>query len=75
MDLPLIQHQWPYIRRGCLRSQPPELGGNIPAAALTADAKAEDRMRAIQEGYQVHLPKPIEAAELATVVASLVGRT
>ncbi|MBG1271522.1 ATP-binding protein [Nostoc sp. WHI] len=58
-----------------LRSQPPELGGNIPAAALTAYAKAEDRMRAIQEGYQLHLPKPIEPAELATVVASLVRRT
>ncbi|MEH1833697.1 MAG: PAS domain S-box protein [Nostoc sp.] len=58
-----------------VRSQPPELGGNIPAAALTADARAEDRMRAIQEGYQLHLPKPIEAAELVTVVASLVGRT
>ncbi|MEH2348671.1 MAG: PAS domain S-box protein [Nostoc sp.] len=58
-----------------LRSQPPELGRNIPAAALTAYARAEDRMRAIQEGYQLHLPKPIEAAELATVVASLVGRT
>ncbi|MEH1793222.1 PAS domain S-box protein [Nostoc sp.] len=58
-----------------LRSQPPELGGNIPAAALTAYARTEDRMRAIQEGYQLHLPKPIEAAELATVVASLVGRT
>ncbi len=57
-----------------LRSQPPELGGNIPAAALTAYARAEDRMRAIQEGYQLHLPKPIEPAELATVVASLVGR-
>lgn len=58
-----------------LRSQPPELGGKIPAAALTAYARAEDRMRAIQEGYQLHLPKPIEPAELATVVASLVGRT
>ncbi|MBE8985698.1 PAS domain S-box protein [Nostoc sp. LEGE 12450] len=58
-----------------LRSRSPEQGGNIPAAALTAYAKAEDRMRAIQEGYQLHLPKPIEAAELATVVASLVGRT
>ncbi|WP_373530290.1 ATP-binding protein [Nostoc sp.] len=57
-----------------LRSQPPELGGNIPAAALTAYASAEDRMRAIREGYQLHLPKPIEPAELATVVASLVGR-
>ncbi|MCC5614156.1 PAS domain S-box protein [Nostoc sp. CHAB 5836] len=58
-----------------LRSQPPELGGNIPAAALTAYARAEDRMRAIQEGYQLHLSKPIQAAELARVVASLAGRT
>jgi len=57
-----------------LRSQPPEQGGKIPAAALTAYARAEDRMRAIQEGFQLHLPKPIEPAELATVVASLVGR-
>ncbi len=45
----------------------------IPVTALTADVK--DRMRAIQEAYQLHLSKPIEAAELATVVASLVGRT
>ncbi len=58
-----------------LRSQPPEQGGKIPAAALTAYARAEDRMRAIKEGYQLHLPKPIEPAELATVVASLVGRS
>ncbi len=58
-----------------VREQPPELGGNIPAAALTAYARAEDRTRAIQEGYQLHLPKPIEADELVTVVASLVGRT
>ncbi|WP_414573689.1 PAS domain S-box protein [Nostoc sp. CCY 9925] len=58
-----------------LRSQPPEQGGNIPAAALTAYARVEDRMQAIQEGYQLHLPKPVEPAELATVVASLVGRT
>jgi PAS domain S-box-containing protein len=57
-----------------LRQQPPEQGGTIPAAALTAYTRAEDRMRAIQEGYQLHLPKPIEPAELATVVASLVGR-
>ncbi|MBW4630649.1 MAG: PAS domain S-box protein [Iphinoe sp. HA4291-MV1] len=50
-------------------------GGKIPAAALTAYARPEDRMRAIQEGYQLHLPKPVEPAELTTVVASLVGRT
>ncbi|ARV63009.1 ATPase [Nostocales cyanobacterium HT-58-2] len=55
-----------------LCSQP---GRKIPAAALTAYARPEDRMRAIQEGYQLHLPKPVEPAELATVVASLVGRT
>ncbi|BAY98684.1 two-component hybrid sensor and regulator [Tolypothrix tenuis PCC 7101] len=61
-----------FIRK--VRSLPPEQGGNIPAAALTAYARAEDRRRAIQEGYQLHLPKPIEPAELATVVASLVGR-
>ena len=53
----------------------PQQGGKIPAAALTAYARPEDRMRAIQEGYQLHLPKPVEPAELATVVASLVGRT
>lgn len=57
-----------------LRSSPPEEGGNIPAAALTAYARSEDRMRAIQEGFQLHLPKPIEPAELATVVASLIKR-
>ncbi len=58
-----------------IRMLPPSEGGNIPAAALTAYARTEDRLRAIQEGYQLHLPKPIEAAELTTVVASLVGRT
>ncbi|MBD2384970.1 PAS domain S-box protein [Cylindrospermum sp. FACHB-282] len=57
-----------------LRSLPPEQGGKIPAAALTAYARPEDRMRAIQAGYQLHLPKPIEPAELTTVVASLVTR-
>jgi PAS domain S-box-containing protein len=56
-----------------LRSLPPEQGGQIPAAALTAYARADDRTRAIQEGYQLHLPKPIEPTELATVVASLIG--
>ena len=47
-------------------------GGNIPAIALTAYAKAEDRMRALAAGFQTHVPKPVEPAELALVVASLV---
>ncbi len=58
-----------------IRELPSNAGGSIPAAAITAYARAEDRLRAIREGFQLHLPKPIEAAELTTVVASLVGRT
>jgi PAS domain S-box-containing protein len=46
----------------------------IPALALTAYAKAEDRVRALSAGYQMHLAKPVEPAELVLVVASLVGR-
>lgn len=46
-------------------------GGQIPAIALTAYARAEDRTRAIASGFQIHIPKPVEPAELATMVASL----
>ena len=48
-----------------------EQGGQIPAIALTAYARAEDRMKALASGFQSHIPKPVEPAELATVVASL----
>ena len=58
-----------------VRALPPERGGRVPAAALTAYARAEDRVIALQRGFQIHLAKPIEAVELATVVASLAGRT
>jgi len=50
-------------------------GGKVPAIALTAYARTEDRVRALMAGFQVHLPKPIEPVELLAVVASLVGRT
>jgi len=46
----------------------------VPAAALTAYAKDEDRHRAIAAGFQAHVTKPVELAELASVVASLAGR-
>ena len=49
--------------------------GNVPAVALTAYARSEDRMKAIRAGFQMHMAKPIEGAELITVVASLAGRT
>jgi CheY-like chemotaxis protein len=47
---------------------------NIPAIALTAYARAEDRMRALAAGFQMHVPKPVEASELVMVIASLVKR-
>jgi CheY-like chemotaxis protein len=57
------------IRR--VRAMEPEQGGRIPSAALTAYARAEDRVRALQAGYQAHVPKPVEPAELEVVVATL----
>ncbi|HEY0192105.1 MAG TPA: ATP-binding protein, partial [Kofleriaceae bacterium] len=52
----------------------PEPARSIPAIALTAYTRAVDRTRAIQAGFQSHIPKPVDATELLTVAASLVGR-
>jgi signal transduction histidine kinase/ActR/RegA family two-component response regulator len=49
-------------------------GGSIPAIALTAFARSEDRTRALREGFQVHVAKPVEPEELVVSVASLVRR-
>jgi PAS domain S-box-containing protein len=57
-----------------LRSLPSERGGNVPAVALTAYARVEDRLRALRSGYQMHVPKPVELAELVAVTDSLVKR-
>ena len=46
-------------------------GLRTPALALTAFARAEDRIRSVQAGYQAHLPKPVEPAELIAVVVGL----
>lgn len=54
-----------------VRRLPAEKNGRIPAVALTAYARAEDRMRALSAGFQMHVPKPIEPAELITIIASL----
>ncbi len=45
-----------------------------PAAALTAHARVEDRIRALSSGFQSYVPKPLEPQELEAVVASLAGR-
>ncbi len=47
---------------------------NVPAVALTAFTRAQDRMRALSAGYQNHVSKPVDLDELATVIASLTGR-
>jgi len=46
----------------------------IPAIALTAYGRGEDRLRALQAGFHMHVAKPVEPAELAVVVASLTIR-
>ncbi len=60
------------IRR--VRALPADGGGRIPAVALTAYARTEDRMKALKSGYQMHVPKPVELAELVAVAASLTRR-
>jgi PAS domain S-box-containing protein len=49
-------------------------GIRIPAAAISAFARSEDRRKAMLAGFQTHLAKPVEPAELIAVVASLSGR-
>jgi len=46
----------------------------LPALALSAYARSEDRTKAIRSGFQNHLAKPVEPAELLAVVSSLAGR-
>jgi CheY-like chemotaxis protein len=57
-----------------LRLRPSGQGGAVPAAALTAYARTEDRMRALRAGFQLHLAKPVQPSELVTVVGSLAAR-
>ena len=57
-----------------LRAMEAGQGWRIPAAALTAYAKAEDRTRALSAGFQMHITKPVEPAHLAAAVATLAGR-
>jgi PAS domain S-box-containing protein len=57
-----------------VRALPRAKGGKVPALALTAYARAEDRLSALRAGYQMHIAKPIELTELVAVVASLTER-
>ncbi len=64
-----------YALMRTVRAIAAERGGQIPAMALTAYARSEDRIRALQAGFQMHMPKPLEPAELIAAVANLAGRT
>ena len=61
-----------FIRQ--IRALPGEKGGKIPAIALSAYAKEEDRRRALLTGFQMYLSKPFDPDELLIMVASLSGR-
>nr|WP_238360707.1 ATP-binding protein [Iningainema tapete] len=56
-----------------IRSLTPEEGRDIPAIALTAYVGEYDQQQALAAGFQVHVPKPVEPAELVAVVAQLAG--
>ena len=58
-----------------VRALPADRGGRVPAVALTAHARMEDRMRAILAGFDTHVPKPVEPSELVVVLAGLLSRT
>jgi PAS domain S-box-containing protein len=60
------------VRR--IRQLPPEQGGLVPAIALTAYARRQDREKALEAGFTEHLPKPVEPSELAWAVVSAVRR-
>ncbi len=61
-----------FIKR--VRALPRDEGGRLPAVALTAYARLEDRTRALRAGFNSHVAKPVEASELLAVIASLVRR-
>jgi signal transduction histidine kinase/ActR/RegA family two-component response regulator len=63
------ENGYAFIRR--LRSLPPDAGGTVPAVAVTAYGGVVDRIRVLSAGFQMHVPKPVEPAELVAAVAAL----
>jgi CheY-like chemotaxis protein len=56
-----------------VRALEPERGGAMPAIALTAFASGTDRSRALSEGFQMHISKPVEPFDLVRLIAQLSG--
>ncbi|MGH7277455.1 MAG: hybrid sensor histidine kinase/response regulator, partial [Candidatus Rokuibacteriota bacterium] len=57
-----------------LRARGRDAGGETPAVAVTAYGSVADRIRILSAGFNMHVPKPVEPAELIAVLANLVGR-
>ena len=57
-----------------VRELGPARGGRVPAIALTAFARSEDRTRALRAGFMVHVAKPVDPSELVATVAAVSGR-
>ncbi len=57
-----------------LRLRDPEHGGRLPAVALTAYARGQERASALRAGFNAHVAKPVETSEIIAVIASLCGR-
>jgi signal transduction histidine kinase/ActR/RegA family two-component response regulator len=58
-----------------IRELPADAGGKVAAVALTAYTRVEDRLHALRAGYDMHVPKPVELAELVAVAATVARRT
>ena len=58
-----------------LRARTADAGGSTPAVALTAFARSEDRRQAMLAGFDIHIAKPVEPAELVAVVSRMARRT
>jgi PAS domain S-box-containing protein len=60
-----------YALLAAVRGLPDEAGGRVPAIALTAYARADDRQRALASGFQMHLAKPVDPAALVAAIAAV----
>lgn len=58
-----------FIRK--LRAEPTDRGGTVPAIAVSAFARRVDRVRALEAGFQMHMPKPVDPAELVTTIRAV----
>jgi CheY-like chemotaxis protein len=66
------QDGYEFIR--AVRRRPEDRGGSVPAIALTAYARTDDKSRALASGFQIHIAKPVDVGDLLAIVADLSGK-